>query len=60
MFKELSDLISIEELCEVLSIGRNTAYHLLISGQIKAFKCGRVWKVPKLAVEQYIRSRSGL
>ena len=60
MFKEYSDLVSIEELCEILSIGRNAAYHLLNSGEIKSFKCGRVWKVPKEAVELYVRTRSRL
>ena len=60
MFKEFSDLISIEELCEALSIGRNMAYKLLNSGEIKAFKCGRIWKIPKEGVEIYIRLRSGL
>ena len=46
MFKDYSDLVSTEELCEALGIGRNTAYHLLNSGQIKAFKCGKAWKNP--------------
>ena len=60
MFKEQGDLISLEELCEMMMIGRNKAYHLLNKGEIKAFKCGRIWKIPKEAVEQYIRLRSGL
>jgi len=60
MFKEYSDLISIEELTEILSIGKNAAYQLLNSGEIKAFKCGRVWKIPKEGVEHYVRTRSGL
>ena len=60
MFKEQGDLISLEELCEMMMIGRNKAYYLLNKGEIKAFKCGRIWKIPKEAVEQYIRLRSGL
>ena len=60
MFKEYNDLITIDELCQMLEIGRNTAYHLLNSDLIKAFKCGRVWKIPKEAVEQFIRLQSGL
>ena len=60
MFKDYSDLVSTEELCEALGIGRNTAYHLLNSGQIKAFKCGKAWKIPREAVEQDVRLRSGL
>jgi excisionase family DNA binding protein len=60
MFKDLSDLITIDDLCEALAIGRNMAYRLLNSGEIKAFRCGRVWKIPREAVEQYVRVRSGL
>lgn len=60
MFQETNDLISIEELCSALSIGRNTAYRLLISKQLKAFKIGRVWKIPRIALEEYIHQQSGI
>lgn len=60
MFKEYNDLLNVEELCEVLSIGKNAAYDILNAGEIKAFKTGRVWKVPKQAIEEYILIRSGL
>ena len=42
------------ELCEVLSIGKNTAYELLNSGKIRAFKIGAVWKINKASVQEYI------
>ena len=44
------EIITIEELCEILRIGRNTAYMLLGSGQIAAFRIGRLWKIPKNSV----------
>lgn len=50
MLDEYSDLISIEELCDILQIGRNTAYQLLNNGFITAFRIGRRWKIPKTAV----------
>lgn len=50
MLDAYSDLITIDELCEILQIGRNTAYHLLNSGFIAAFRIGRRWKIPKTAV----------
>lgn len=53
-FPEEPELITFEELCETLMIGRNTAYKLLKSGKLKAFKIGRVWKIPKRAVSDYI------
>ena len=54
MFNEYNDLITIDELCGILQIGRNSAYMLLNTGAIKAIRIGRIWKIPKIAVEQYI------
>ena len=60
MYNNPNELITIDELCNILAIGRNTAYDLLINKKIKAFKIGRIWKISKLAVEDYIRTQSGL
>lgn len=37
-----SEVITVEELMELLYIGKNTAYKLLNSGEIRAFKIGKV------------------
>ena len=57
---ESNDLITIEDLCEMLFIGKNAAYHLLNTGEIKAFRSGRNWKIPRQSVINYIRGKSGL
>lgn len=54
MFEDYSDMITIEELCYMLRIGRNKAYELLRSGRIGAFRDGRLWMIPKVAVIEYI------
>ncbi len=54
------DMVTIDELCEMLAIGRNTAYSLLKSGEIKAFKIGRIWKIPRDAVSEYVMRSSRL
>lgn len=54
------DMVTIDELCEMLAIGRNTAYSLLKSGEIKAFKIGRIWKIPREAVSEYVLQSSRL
>lgn len=41
---------------EFLNIGKNTLYRLLNSGEISAFKIGKVWKIPKKSFEEYIRN----
>lgn len=60
MYNDPNDLISTDELCELLSIGRNVAYQLLNTKQIKAFKIGRVWKISRVAVEEFILTQSEL
>lgn len=61
MFNQYDDLLNVEELCEILGIGKNVAYDILNTGQIKAFRTGRrIWKIPKIAVEDYILIKSGL
>lgn len=57
---ELSDLITVDELCEWLAIGKNAAYTLLNSGKIKAFRIGRIWKISRAAVIEYIKQESML
>lgn len=58
---EYREMISIDDLCEMLSIGKNTAYSLLKSGKISgAFKIGRIWKIPRDAISQYVLVESGL
>lgn len=60
MFNEYDDLLNVEEFCDVLGIGKNAAYDILNTGDIRAFKVGRIWKIPKIAVENYILIKSGL
>ena len=54
MFNEYCDIVTVEELCEMLRIGRNKAYNLLRSGQIRAFRCGKTWVISKEAVSEFV------
>ena len=60
MDNDFSPLITIDELCELLMIGRNAAYKLLTSGKIKSFRIGRVWKIPRDSLTDYIKEQSNL
>ena len=53
-----NELLTIEELCNKLFISPTTAYKLLRSGEIKAFKLG-TWKIPASSVKAYIKKRCG-
>ena len=46
------ELLTREEVMELLKIGRSTFYRLLQTGQLKGFKEGNRYKVPVSAVEE--------
>ena len=54
MYHDPNQLLTIDELCHTLAIGRNAAYKLLNSNELPAFRIGKVWKIPKVAVEENI------
>ena len=60
MLEEYTDILTTEEACEVLRIGYNAIYELLNSGKLKGYRNGRVWRIPKVAVQEYILTRSNL
>ena len=59
MFEQYDDILTLDEVCEALHIGKNTAYELLKSGQLKSFKCGKCYKVPRKCVEDFVIGRCG-
>ena len=60
MLETYDDLLTAEEACEALKIGKNALYEFLSSGKLKAFRNGRVWRIPKQAVQEFIRSQAKL
>ena len=54
MLEEYPDILTVEEACEDLRMGYNAMYDLLNSGKLKGFRNGRVWRIPKLAIKEYI------
>lgn len=60
MFEQYDDILTIEEIAEILKIGRTQAYRIVRSGNLKGYKEGKDWKIPKLALKQYVISQSHL
>lgn len=52
-----NEIMRFEEVMEFLNIGKNTLYNLLNAGEINAFKIGKVWKIPRKSVEEYIERK---
>ena len=52
--EELPLILTVEDLMPVLCIGRNTAYDLVRSGQIKLLRIGHQIRIPRDAVVEFI------
>ena len=60
MFDEYNDMLSVDDLMEILGIGKNAAYDLLRSDELKCFRLKGRWKTPKESVIEYVRSKAFL
>ena len=60
MFTEYEELLTPDEACEALRLGHNMVYALLKSGKLKGYRCGRIWRIPKAALVEYVREQSGI
>jgi len=58
MLEEYPDILTAEEACEALRVGYNAMYDLLNSGKLKGYRNGRTWRVPKLAIKEFILENS--
>lgn len=57
MLNQYDDILTVEEVCDILMIGRNRAYELLNKGELKGFRIGkRSWRIPKDRVQEYINT----
>ena len=56
-YEELPLVLSVEQLVDVLDIGKTTAYELLRSGKIQSIRVGHKIKIPKEALISYLKNR---
>ena len=57
MFKDFDRLplvLSVSQVAQILSLGRDTTYGLVRSGHIRSVRVGRQYRVPKAAVMEYL------
>lgn len=57
---DITTLYSPEEAAGILQLGLTSTYNLLRTGKLKAFRVGKIWKIPKLAIQEYILTESKL
>lgn len=54
-------LYTVEEVAEILMVGKNRVYELLAQKKLKGMRIGNSsWRIPKMAVYQYIKNAAEL
>ena len=54
MLKDYPDVMSIEQMCEVLRISTKTGYRILREGKVQSMKVGRSYRIPKAHLLTYL------
>lgn len=52
--EELPLVLRVEDLSKALGIGRNTAYELVRSGQIRSIRIGRQLRIPRSELQRFL------
>lgn len=58
LFQDYPDVVSTLQLSEMLGVCERTVYQLLMTNQIKHFRIGRAYRIPKVNVIAFIESES--
>ena len=58
LFQNYPAVVSPMQLCEMLGVSERTVYRLLVSNQIKHFKVGRAYRIPKVNVFAFMENES--
>lgn len=56
MLEEYKDVITVNELCAILRIGKNSAYRLLQNGEIRSRRLRSKYLIPKNVIIDYLQS----
>ena len=59
IFTDYPDVVSVEQMMNMLHIGKVLAYRLIRDKQIKSKKIGREYKIQKSAVAAYLNETEG-
>lgn len=53
-WKNIPLVLQVKVLSALLSVSHNTAYQLVRSGQIRSIRVGRTYRIPRVALEEYL------
>lgn len=53
----MPEVLSLQEACYYLQLAKPTLYKYVRSGEIPAFKVGRIWRFHKESLEEWVKGR---
>lgn len=59
-FDQMPMVLSIDDIADTLAIGKNKAYNLVNSGQIRALRLGNHYRIPREAFIAFIRGNEAV
>ena len=60
MLEDFGYILTPDEVCELLHIGKNRVYYLLNNGILKGYREGNRWHISRDALVEYVTRRSHL
>lgn len=51
---EYPNMLTVEQMCDILNINRETGYRMIRRGEFEFLKLGRVIRIPKSQIVDYI------
>lgn len=60
MIEETPEMMTVQEAAVYLRISRDLAYELIAGGELPHVRLGRVIRVPRFGLEQWISRKAGL
>jgi len=58
--QDMLEVFTLAEVSSILRIGRVTAWRLVTSGKLRAFRAGKNWRVQQVDLEKFIDKAGGL
>ena len=56
--KDYGEILTVENLMDYLNIVRTTVYKLVQSGKIKTLRIGKVYRISKKSIDEYVSKES--
>jgi len=58
MFEGYDTILTVEDVANILMTGKHAVYSIIKSGKLKAFRIGKIFKIPKHELINYIKNES--